>query len=184
MRRFKNRLIYIFGMKEKIFYVDNLKKDLKNIKKELINDCISSFNKRSSWQRYYMGSNYELFTKYHDKLYSLYLDNCKKNLKKFTVTNTETKLWGYYTNKDYSGTQLWHNHEDTCNLCGVLYLKTVKDCGIKLKHKNKVFYIEPKPFDLLVFPGFVNHKPVVSKDKERISIQFEISCIENDNKIW
>ena len=44
--------------------------------------------------------------------------------------------------------------------------------------------IEPKKYDLLVFPGFLNHLPIVHKTKRRISLQFEISCIEDINNIW
>ena len=101
-----------------------------------------------------------------------------------TVDNSETKLWANYTDENYNPNQSWHNHETSCTLCGVLYLETVENCGIKLKHDNEITYIEPKKYDLLVFPGFLNHLPIVHKTKRRISLQFEISCIEDINNIW
>jgi len=67
---------------------------------------------------------------------------------------------------------------------GVLYLEIVKDCGIQLKYENKIIYIEPKKYDLLIFPGFLDHLPIVHKTKKRISLQFEITCEEDANNIW
>tara|TARA_R100001126_G_C4781657_1_gene127418 strand:- start:85 stop:585 length:501 start_codon:yes stop_codon:yes gene_type:complete len=166
-------------MKEKIFYLENLKKEIKDIREELIKDCFKYRDHSLS-----KGNNHELFTKHHDKLYSLFLKSCQKNLKKFNIIKTKTKLFSYLTDKDYEGEVFWHNHQDTCTVCGVLYLKTVKGCGIKLRHNDRVAYVEPKTYDLLVFPGFIDHLPVIHKTKERISIQLEISCFESHDQIW
>lgn len=167
-------------MVEKIFYVKNLKKELKNINKEIIDDCIKSLVNID----YKKGNNYQVFTKHHNKLYSLFIESCKKNLNNFTIKNNQNILWGNYTDKNYAPNQFWHNHKNSCTLCGVLYLKTVKDCGIKLKYNNKIMYIEPKNYDLLIFPGFLDHLPIVDKTKKRISLQFEITCEEDINNIW
>ena len=163
-----------------MFFLKNLKKELKNIKKEIIHDCVKSLVNIN----YEIGNNYHISTKHSDKLYSLFIESCRKNLNNFTIKNNQNILWGNYTDKNYAPNQFWHNHKNNCTLCGVLYLKTVKNCGIKLKHDNKIIYIEPKKYDLLVFPGFLNHLPIVHKTKKRISLQFEISCIEDINDIW
>ena len=105
-------------------------------------------------------------------------------LKKFNIIHIPTKLWSYFTDKDYHEGYTWHNHIKTCTICGVLYLETVKDCGIEFEHDNKISYIEPKNYDLLIFPGFLNHRPIVSKDKKRVSINFEITCHESSNEIF
>tara|TARA_R100000988_G_scaffold99232_2_gene68094 strand:+ start:249 stop:749 length:501 start_codon:yes stop_codon:yes gene_type:complete len=156
---------------DKIFYLDNLKKDIKNIKEQLIEDCIISTQKKI-----YNHYNYQVFSKHHDKLYSLFINSCKKYFKNIKVHNTPTKLWTYCTDKDYSEGEVWHNHANSCTLCGVLYLKTIKNCGIDLRYNNETVYVEPKDYDLLIFPGFLDHKPRISKTKRRISLQFEIFC--------
>jgi hypothetical protein len=99
-----------------MFFLKNLEKELKNIKKEIIHDCVKSLVNIN----YETGNNYHISTKHSDKLYSLFIESCRKNLNN----------------------------------------------------------------DLLVFPGFLNHLPIVHKTKKRISLQFEISCIEDINDIW
>tara|TARA_Y100001973_G_C5177644_1_gene323023 strand:- start:1237 stop:1731 length:495 start_codon:yes stop_codon:yes gene_type:complete len=156
---------------EKIFYIDNLKKEVKDIRKQLIDDCILS-TKNKIHNHY----NYEVFTQHHETLYSLFIKSCKKYFKNLKIHNTPTRLWSYCTDKDYTEGEVWHNHIKSCTLCGVLYLKTVKNCGIDLRHNNNITYVEPKNYDLLIFPGFLDHKPRISKTKKRISLQFEIFC--------
>jgi len=156
---------------DKIFYLDNLKKDIKDIKEELIKECIESTKKKIN--NYY---NYQVISKYHDKLYSLFINSCKKYFKDIKVHSTPTKLWTYCTDKNYLEGEIWHNHINSCTLCGVLYLKTVKNCGIDLRYNKKTTYVETKNYDLLIFPGFLDHKPRISKTKNRISLQFEIFC--------
>ena len=109
----------------------------------------------------------------------IYWDNF---FEKFLYREDGTELTGLVmqkkyrdkTDENYHEGEVWHNHKNTCSLCGVLYLKTVKGCGIELRHKNKISYIEPKTYDLLIFPGFLDHKPLISKTKKRVSLQFEI----------
>ena len=153
----------------KPYYKDNLKKEIKGIRKELIKDCLNSTKNRIPG-----AFNHSVETKHHDKLYSLFIDSCKKHVKNMQVRDTPTKLWTYYTDKDYRGGYVWHNHINTCSLCGVLYLKTVKGCGIELRTENKITYVEPKDYDLLIFPGSLDHRPLMSLTKTRISLQFEI----------
>ena len=154
-----------------MFYVDNLEKDIKDIKEQLIKDCIKSTKKRIKGC-----FNYEVFSEYHDKLYYLFINSCKKYFKDIKPHDSPRKLWSYCTDKNYTEGEIWHNHIDTCTLCGVLYLKTVKNCGIYFRNNNKITYVEPKNGDLLIFPGFLEHKPKISKTEDRISLQFEVSC--------
>ena len=154
-----------------MFHVDNLERDIKDIKDQLIEECIKSTEKRIKGC-----FNYEVFSKYHDKLYYLFINSCKKYFKNIKPHDTPRKLWSYYTDKNFPGAYLWHNHKRTCNLCGVLYLKTVKGCGIELRHNNDIVDFEPKNYDLLIFPGFLDHRPLMSLIETRISLQFEIMC--------
>ena len=158
------------NLKNYILHLDNW------IPQNVLDDCLKTKHKANY--------NFEIFTKHHDKLYSLFKNNCKKFLNKCTFKDNPTKLYCYYTDKNYFYGDTWHNHKNTCTISGVLYLKTVKDCGIELEHGDKVIYFEPKDFDLLIFPGFLNHRPITHKIKKRVSIQFEISCIVDINDIW
>ena len=171
---FKHKL---WRMKErKIYYTHNLESKIKDIKKDILKDCLKTKHKADY--------NFEIFTKHHDKLYSLFKNTCKKFFKKCTFKNHTTRLYGYYTDQNYSQGDTWHNHKNTCTICGVLYLKTVKEYGIELKYNNKIFYFEPKNFDLLIFPGFLDHRPLIHKTKKRVSIQFEIFCNESSEEIF
>tara|TARA_R110000744_G_scaffold333988_1_gene439392 strand:+ start:470 stop:997 length:528 start_codon:yes stop_codon:yes gene_type:complete len=159
-------------------YKDNLKKEIKNIKEDIIKDCLKTKSKTV------LSFNFQVFTKHHNKLYSLFIDSCKKKLKKFSVVNNPTKLWSYFTDKNFHEGDIWHNHIGTCTICGVLYLETAKDCGIEFEDNNKIIYIEPKNYDLLIFPGSLNHRPIISNNKKRISINFEVFCHESINQIF
>jgi len=152
-------------------YVDNLEKDIKDIKEQLIEECIKSTKKRIKGNY-----NYEVYSKYHDKLYYLFINSCKKFFKDIKPHDAPRKLWSYYTNKHFPGFSVWHNHQQSCDICGVLYLKTVKGCGIELRHKNDIIYFEPKNYDLLIFPGFLDHRPLISYIDTRISLQLELTC--------
>ena len=158
-------------MKDKIYHVDNLKNKIKNIRKELIKDCSESTRNRVPG-----AFNYVVETKHHKKLYYWFIKSCLKYYKNLKVIDKPYSLYSYYTDKYYPGAYIWHNHKRTCNLCGVLYLKTVKGCGIELRHNNDIVYFEPKNYDLLIFPGFLDHRPLMSLTKTRISLQFEIMC--------
>ena len=50
-------------MNSRVLYKDNLKKEIKNIKEDIIKDC-SKTKKNANY-------SFQVFTKYHDKLYSL-----------------------------------------------------------------------------------------------------------------
>ena len=56
--------------------------------------------------------------------------------------------------------------------------------GIKFKMDEESWYIEPQNFDLLIFPGFLNHLPVTSRTQKRISLNLELKCNEADKEIF
>ena len=159
-------------MNEIKIYKYNLEKEVKDIREEIIDDCLKAKVERT-------GHNFEIFTKHHDKLYSLFKDKCKQSFKNYDIENHPTKLYCCFTDKDYNKGETWHNHQKTCTLCGVFYLKTIKGYGLALKYNDEHTYVEAKDFDLLIFPGFLDHKPIIPKTKTRISLQFEIFCTDN-----
>ena len=66
----------------------------------------------------------------------------------------------------------------------VLYLETVEGKGIEFENNGEHLYIEPKDYDLLIFPDFLNHLPRISEDKRRISFNMELRCNENSQDIF
>jgi len=164
-------------MNESRLYIYNLENEVKDIREDIINDCLKTKNRRTD-------HNFEIFTKHHNRLYFLFKDRCRKSFKKCTIKNHPTKLYSYFTDKDYVHGETWHNHEKTCTICGVLYLKTIKGYGIELNHNDKNIYFEPKDFDLLIFPGFLYHRPIIHKTKTRVSLQFEVFCNESSEEIF
>ena len=159
-----------------IIYIYNLKNEIKDFKKDIIKDCLKT-RKNSNY-------SFQIFTKHHKKLYSIFIKNCRKRLKKFKIIDKETKIWSYFTDKNYFQDGEFHDHVRTSTICGVLYLETIENCGIYFKYNNKIIYLEPKPYDLLIFPNFLKHKPVASKNKKRVSLNFELICSESTDKIF
>ena len=49
----------------------------------------------------------------------------------------------------------------------------------------KGFYFEPKPFDLIVFPNYLDHKPRTAKEKrQKISLNLELLCKEEAKNLF
>lgn len=154
-----------------------------NIKSQiikLVDDIIIDALKTRHEQNY----NFEIFTKHKEKLYNIFISESKKVLDKFTLKDNNFKLWCYYTDQSYHKGDTWHNHIKTSTINGVLYLKTVKDTGIEFKNKGDQFYIEPEDFDLLIFPDYLNHRPLNSKTETRISLNMELRCNETSSDIF
>ena len=51
-----------------IIYIYNLKNEIKDIKKDIIKDCLKT-RKNSNY-------SFQIFTKHHKKLYSIFIKNC------------------------------------------------------------------------------------------------------------
>jgi hypothetical protein len=168
--------------KDKPVYKFNLKKELKNKKEEIVKAILTSKHQAGNYKA--TGYNFEIFTKYNDYLYDLFIKKSRKLLNNFTIKDNNLKVWCYLTGPgDYAG-KIWHNHTRTSNINSVIYLETVKDHGIKFKIGPESWYVEPKDFDLLIFPGFLNHLPVTSSSQKRISLNLELKCNEQDKDIF
>lgn len=172
----------------------NLTRQIKPIKNELINDALlSQYNRQKAF-------NYKVNTNYRQYLYDMFIKHSRRLLNNFTLRDTDFKLWCYYTDSSYYLGDTWHNHINTSTINGVLYLNVVKGCGIEFNtdyndthksnisnekyNRNNIKYIEPNNFDLLIFPNFIDHRPLISKDKRRISFNLEIRCNESSKKIF
>ena len=163
-------------------YKLNLKKELKNKKEEIVRDILKAKHEAGDYRR--RGYNFEIFTQYNDYLYNLFIEKSKKILNHFTIKNRKLKVWCYFTGLSNHVEDRWHNHTRTSSINSVIYLETVKDYGIKFKTDQESWYIEPKNFDLLIFPGFLNHRPVTSNTQQRISLNLELKCNEEDKDIF
>jgi len=168
--------------KYKPVYKFNLKKELKNKKAEIIKDILRSKEKAGDYKT--KGYNFEVFTKYNDYLYDLFIKKSRKLLNSFTIKDSRLRVWCYFTGLKDPLKDRWHNHTRTSNINSVIYLETVKDYGINFKTDKESWYIEPKNFDLLIFPGFLSHKPVTSNIQQRISLNLELKCNEEDKDIF
>ena len=158
----------------------NLKKELKNKKDEIVKDIlVDEKNKKKS------GYNFQVFTKYNNYLYDLFIRNSIKLLNPFTIRDPQLKVWCYFTGLgNHIEEDIWHNHTRTSNINSVIYLQTLKDHGIKFENGNESWYVEPENFDPLIFHVFLNHRPVTSQTQQRISLNLELKCNETDKDIF
>ena len=154
----------------------SLKDNIKDIKEKLIGECLTQrrFEENSG--------NFKLDTIYLNKLYDLFISSAKKCLNKFTLNDNNFEIWCCITDKKFNITD-WHNHRYTSTVNAVLYLDT-QDKGIDFRYDNNEVYIKPNNDDMLIFPGALDHRLHPSVDKERISLNLEIRCKENENKLF
>ena len=160
----------------------NLKKELKNKKDEIVKDILTSKQKAGDYKA--RGYNFEVLTKYNDYLYNLLIKNSRKLLNSFTIRDSQLKVWCYFTGLSNHKEDIWHNHIRTSTINSVVYLQTLKDHGIKFNMGGEPWYVEPKNFDMLIFPGFLNHLPITSNVQQRISLNLELKCRETATDIF
>ena len=168
-------------MSKEIIYIVSLKKQLKPIESDLINECI---NQRPAVMR--RGDfNFLIDSKHTQYLYRLFLKESKKLLKVFNLKDKNFKTWCSISDDKFNIT-CWHNHIKSSTINGVLYLQlTRKEEGIDFLINQKIQNYLPKPFDLFIFPNYLDHCPRVSKTKEkRISLNFELRCKEEAINIF
>ena len=177
----------------KLFYHQNVTKKILPIKNLLLEEILQS---RVSQRGY----NFEVNTVYTEYLYNILLKFSREVLNPFTLTESTLKVWCYYADKQFQMGDVWHNHMNTSTINAVLYLETVKGCGLQysteydgvkignIQDKNfnsrSIKYFEPKNYDLVLFPNFLNHRPIFSKNKRRISLNLELSCLESSYSIF
>lgn len=121
------------------------------------------------------GFNFLLHTKYRADLYDIFILKCKELFKNIDIIEEEFNIWCSVSDKNYTLTN-WHNHQDTANINGVIYLKLCSDeKGIDFKINNKVVNYIPCENELIIFPSYLWHHPNVSiTDEKRISLNLEL----------
>jgi hypothetical protein len=159
-----------------VIHCFSVKDSIKDIKKNLINECIEQRTLIKDC------NNFELKTIYLNNLYQLFITNAKKVLNNFTLKDENFKVWCYMTDKLYSDTH-WHNHIKSATINSVIYLKT-NDNGIDFMISNEEKKIMPNDGDMLIFPASIYHRPEPSTDSERISLNLEMRCNENEKEIF
>ena len=162
-------------------YVVSLKEQLQLIESELTKELINQRPAKMLFGEY----NFNVKSKYNPYLYKLFLESSTKLLNKFTLKDENFKTWCSISDNQFDIT-CWHNHLTTSTINGVIYLKITKEeKGINFLIDNKVQNFIPKQFDLVIFPNYLNHCPLVSKTEEkRISLNLELRCKEKVTDIF
>ena len=166
----------LLNMLNRLIYKVNVKSDFQDLKVDIINDALKTRHKQNF--------NFEVFTDYKQKLYDTFINHSENLLNDFTLKDKDFKLWCYFTDHSFNEGDTWHNHINTATINGVLYLKTVKNKGIEFENEGEKFYFEPQDFDLVIFPDFLNHRPVTSKVERRVSLNMELRCNESSEDIF
>ena len=162
-------------------YAVSLKEQLQPIESELTKEFINQRPAKMLFGEY----NFNVKSKYNPYLYKLFLESSTKLLNKFTLKDENFKTWCSISDNQFDIT-CWHNHLTTSTINGVIYLKITKEeKGINFLIDNKVQNFIPKQFDLVIFPNYLNHCPLVSKTEEkRISLNLELRCKEKVTDIF
>ena len=177
----------------------NLRKEIHSIRNDLINDALKSCPQRSSSEMHIY--NFPLYTQHTEYLYHLFIRESRRLLNNFTLRDEDFKVWCYLTDENYSQGDTWHNHIRTSTINGVLYLQTVRGGGIEIctdynvnikydipdeeYNRENIKYIQPNNFDLLIFPNFIDHRPIIPKSKKkRITFNMELRCKEPSHTIF
>jgi len=159
-------------------YIANLQKEIEPIKNDLIIQC-----QKDKHSRLKHDNNFYVNTNHKDFIYNLFIEKASSFLKKFTIINFDFKVWCYLTDESFNRVN-WHNHAASSTVSGVLYLKTVSNSGIVFEEEQTYLTVHPKDFDLLIFPNYLNHLPILSSNDLRVSLALEFTCHENSRDIF
>ena len=155
----------------------SLKKELEERQKEMIKQGLKSRRRDFSFP---VKINHD-----YSKLYVLFLKKLTKIFKKFTPVSNNHRCYvcvideKLYDNK-------YHDHIGKSTISGCFYLELPESSGgIAFLKDKKETIIKPNPFDLLIFPSNILHKPLKPKFGERrISVNVELSCEETAEQIF
>jgi len=123
---------------------------------------------------------------FFSELYSNFLDNSKKIFGDFNISSQNCdKCWCYRSNKK-TKISFYHNHIKTSTINSVYYYQLNKNDGIIfLDEDQNKFYYYPKVEELLIFPNYLVHRPMLSKHgKNRYSINMEILTEESSSELF
>ena len=155
------------------------------IKRILVNRVIES-NNRNNFSLI-NGLNFAISQEYFfSELYSKFVKVSEKIFGNFNISykNSNT-CWCYRSNKKNT-ISVYHNHINTSTINSVYYYQLNKNDGIIfLDDSQNKFYYYPKPQELLIFPNYLIHKPMLSEyNKYRYSINMEILTEETSSELF
>lgn len=129
--------------------------------------------------------NFEIKDKYPDlykKVYSSFINLCINNFTKFENYTHYDSLCAYVSNKNNYDSWV-HNHGKVANeLVAVYYFSVPKgNNGELVFYKDdgitEIIKYKPEEFDLLVFPSYLNHKPLpLDSNHFRISLNMTLKA--------
>jgi hypothetical protein len=132
-------------------------------------------------------NDYNSFLK---KLYNSYLLSCFKLFGHFTLSKQNKSIcWAYCSNKtDYNS--YWHDHKKSSTINAVYYINIPQNSrgplflrNLKNNNEYQVFSYFPKNYDLIIFPDYLEHKPIPPSSSEyRVCINMEIMCESASSK--
>lgn len=160
-----------------------IKKNFKKIFCDVAQDMINhSLKFRELKYNFKIGKD-----KNFDLLYDTFLNFIKSSFKIYTIKNIEYKYWCCLIDK-YFANNAWHNHTTTSTINGVFYLKIDQENekGLAFKINDKIKIYKPIQYDMILFPNFLEHKPLIPKrlKNARLSVNLEVFCKENSLDIF
>jgi hypothetical protein len=171
-----------------ILLFKNFKIPEDSIKTELVKKI--SEKKRFMGPSYTEALSFPIKIDYKNFLFDLYddfVEISKKHLKKFTISDKNTKrYWAYATNR-FDPHYQWHDHIRTSTINGVYYFRIPESVSGQLDfwYKDNFFRFFPEENDLLLMPNYLKHAPRQPlSDEYRISINVEIICNEDPDDIF
>jgi hypothetical protein len=143
-----------------------------------------------NYKKYYSdkkGYNYPIYdnVKSFEKLYELFLKDCKLLFGDFDLSPKNQKTCHCYRSKRNDYRSIFHDHERTSTINGVYYYDIEMGDSISFLNSDKEHIYYPDKNELLIFPGHLIHKPNRPVGNAyRYSINMEIITIQSANEIF
>lgn len=124
-----------------------------------------------------------IVSEFTGQLYEIFYSLSTEILGTVTLSESNSKTcWANLSDADYYLSSI-HNHKNTATVNGVYYFNMAENYGGELdfySDNNEIIQtIIPKQNQLVLFPGYLNHKNRYCNSKQfRISINLEIKCKE------
>lgn len=169
-----------------IILVENFLVPSEKDKKNILINIFKSKKKydksgKKPFYSYVIEEDYNFFLK---NLYNEYVLTCFKIFGNIKISKkSRTTCWGYCSNSnDYNS--YWHDHIKSSTINAVYYINIPPNSSGPLffripKNNNEyeIFSYHPKNYDLLIFPNYLEHKPIPPSSEEyRVCINMEIIC--------
>jgi|TARA_R100000482_G_C5084755_1_gene127830 hypothetical protein len=120
-----------------------------------------------------------------NKIYKKFLSTCEKHFSSVTLSDkNNTTTWCYLSNINSLPTE-YHDHIKSSTINGVYYFEVNKNDSLSFKDDNREFRYNVEENELLIFPNYVQHKPIrTTGSNARVSLNMEIITLEDVNDIF